>query len=91
MTNDQIFQATYTATAGTASMVSSGVATLHTIIVPKATVGTLTYKDKSGNTYFALPTASVGPTYVLDMVCNDGLILNQSSGSDQIVTTWSKP
>lgn len=83
------FTATYTATGATAS-IATGKLVLHSINIPKATVGTLSYQDTSNNVYFALPTGTAGGTYLYDMTCNAGLQVVQSSASDQIVTTWQR-
>ena len=85
----QEYQASYTATAATTT-ISSKKALLHSVNIPKATVGTLSYQDSSSNVYFAIPTAASAGSYQYDMVCNNGLKLVQSSASDQITTTYQE-
>lgn len=82
------YQIAYGATAGTAS-IATGTMHLHNITIPKATVGTFGLYDSLNNLYFAVPTGSIG-TLNYDAVLNNGLQTVQGSGTDQIVTTWSK-
>lgn len=85
------YQSSYTATAATTVVSTGGLLELHTVNVPKATVGTLSYQDKNSNVYFALPTGTVGGSYRYDMTLADGLKIVQSSASDQITTTYKQP
>ena len=89
MTNQ--YQSSYTATASTTTVSTGGLLELHTVNVPKATVGTLSFQDRNSNVYFAMPTGTVANTYIYDMTCADGLKIVQSSASDQIVTTYTQP
>lgn len=84
------YQASYTATAATASIATGGNINLHTVNIPKATVGTLSFQDISNNVYFVMPTGTAGNTYIYDAVLNNGLQIVASSASDQIVTTWKR-
>lgn len=86
-----VFQASYTATAATTTIVTGGVVEIHTVVLPKATAGTLSYQDASGNVYFAVAVASGPATLLLDMVCNNGLKVVQSSAADQVITTYQIP
>lgn len=83
----QEFSGAYTATAATAS-VTTGRIVLHTVSVPKLTVGTLSFQDVNNNVYFAMPTGVAANTYTYDMVLNNGLQIVQGSASDQVVTTY---
>lgn len=85
------YQPSYTATAATSTIVSAGLLELHTIVVPKLTVGTLSYQDTAGTVYFAFPTGVAAGTYTFDCVLNNGLKIVQASASDQITTNWKKP
>lgn len=84
------YQASYTATAATASIAGAGNVNLHSVNIPKATVGTLSFQDVSGNVYFAMPTGTVANTYIYDCVLNNGLQIVATSAADQIVTTWKR-
>jgi hypothetical protein len=87
---DNIYQARYTATAGTASVSTGGTLVVHTVVVPKTTGGTLSFQDVTGGVYFAFPTATIAGTYLLDATCNNGLNIIQGTGTDQITTTWKQ-
>lgn len=82
------YQLAYTATAATTT-IATGNINLHTINIPKASAGALSYTDSADVQYFYLPTASIG-TFICDCVLNNGLKIVQASAADYVTTTWKQ-
>jgi hypothetical protein len=83
------FNISYTATAATAS-IATGKMLIHTVNIPKNTTGNLSFQDTANNVYFAMPTATLGGTYILDASLPAGLQLVASSAADQVTITYQK-
>lgn len=54
---------------------------IHTVVVPKATAGTVTFANKNATpvTQFTLPVATAAGTYVFDAVFTDGMDVTMSA------------
>lgn len=64
--------------------------TVHTVICPIATTGTVTFQDTvTPTTYFVLPIGSVG-SFRLDIVLPAGLDVVTSAG-DKVIVTYQTP
>lgn len=61
---------------------------LHTVTVPIASTGTITFEDVAGSpvTYFVLPIGSVG-TFTFDCALANGLKV-VTSAADKLVVNW---
>ena len=60
---------------------------LHTVICPKATTGTVTFRDTITPTnYFVLPIGSIG-TFIFDSVLSSGLDV-VTSAADNVLINW---
>ena len=83
----QEFNPTYISTNTTTAIeANSRVIKLHTVVIPKATAGTVTFQDKAGTTYFVLPAASIG-TLIFDVNLPNGLSVVTASADTIIVNT----
>lgn len=67
---------TYITTSTTTHIAVVGINVLvHTVVVPKTTTGSITFRDLTASpvTYFVLPAATVAGTYTFDARCGNGL------------------
>jgi L-lactate utilization protein LutC len=82
------YQLTYISSATTTTIASGVNVTVHTVVCPIATTGTVTLQSTAGSpaTYCVLPIGSIG-TLILDSVCPNGLAVVTSAGDKVIVTT----
>ena len=71
----------------TTTNVATGTVFIHTIVVPIASAGTLTFRDRASSpvTYFVLPIGSVG-SFLLDAVFPNGLAIVTSASDKAIIT-----
>jgi hypothetical protein len=59
---------------------------LHTVLLPKTTVGTVTFATYTA-TEFTLPASTVAGCYFFDSVFGDGLKMTTSSTQDYVMAT----
>ena len=76
-------------TATTTSVYTSGNWFLHTLVIPKTTVGAITFEDVAGSpaTYFVLPAATVAGSYRFDSVFPNGLQVVTASADNIIINS----
>lgn len=88
---DERYQAAYIATQTTTTVVASGNSVIHTVNIPIATTGTVTFEDiaVSPNTYFVLPIGSVG-SFRFDSSAPNGLKV-VTSAADKVIITYKAP
>lgn len=87
----QEFQTAYIATATTTNIVAANKnLKIHSVVVPKATAGTVTFNDRTGSpvTYFTFPASTVGATYIFDSVFPNGLSVITAS-ADIIIVNYA--
>jgi len=60
---------------------------IHTILVAKVTVGTVTVANKNATpvTQFVLPIGTGSGTYIFDSLFTDGLVITNSSAADVVI------
>ncbi|MGH7249354.1 MAG: hypothetical protein ACREGC_00085 [Minisyncoccia bacterium] len=65
--------------------------TIHTVIIPKTTSGTVTFQSLADTpvVYFVLPTATIAGSYLFDCVCGNGLDVVTSASDVVIVNSAS--
>ncbi len=87
--NPIVCKTTYISSNTTTHIQTGSVAiNIHTIACPIATTGTVTFRDTgTPTTYFVLPIGSIG-TFILDIVCSNGLDVVTSASDKVIITTW---
>ncbi len=83
------YQLTYIATNTTTTIEAAAKnITIHTVVCPIATTGTVTFTDIAGSpaTYFVLPIGSIG-TLRFDTIFGNGLKVVTSAADKVMVTT----
>lgn len=71
------------------TIIGTGNVFVHSIVIAKATAGTITLENTAGDDYFVFPTATVGNTYIFDAVFPAGLKIT-TSGADVGVVNWGQ-
>ncbi len=76
-------------TATTTSVYAGGNWFLHTLVIPKTTLGAITFEDTAGspNTYFILPASTVAGSYRFDSVFPSGLQVVTASADNIIINS----
>lgn len=64
--------------------------TVHTVVIPKTTSGSVTFQSTAATpvTYFVLPAATIAGSYIFDAVCSNGLDV-VTSASDVVIVNVS--
>lgn len=83
------YQPTYISSATTTVVQAAGLLTLHTVVVPVASTGAITFQDSSGTAYFVLPVGTVG-SFRFDATLNKGLSI-VTAAADKLVATTQTP
>ncbi len=78
---------TYIHTQTTTPIATSGSVTVHTVVIPKTTGGTITFQDIAGTAYFVFPASTIAGSYLLDGVCGNGLDVVTGAGDTLIVNS----
>ncbi len=78
---------TYIHTQTTTHVVTAGEVTVHTVVIPKTTGGTITFQDIAGTAYFVFPSSTVAGSYLLDGVCGNGLDVVTASADTLIINS----
>lgn len=80
---------TYIHTSATTHIATAGEVTVHTVVIPITTTGTVTFQSIASTpvVYFVLPIATVAGTYIFDSVCGNGLDVITSAGDVAIVNS----
>lgn len=76
--------------SGTTNIAALGInITVHTVVIPKTSAGTITLQDRaaSPNTYYQFPASTVAGSYLVDILCNNGLAVVTSGADTPLVTT----
>lgn len=86
------YQPTYISTATTTTIEGSAKnITIHTVNIPIATTGTVTFEDITASPviYFVFPIGSIG-SFRLDSICSNGLKV-VTSATDKVIVTTQTP
>lgn len=80
---------TYIHTQTTTHITTTGSTTIHTVIIPKTTSGTITFQSIAATpvVYFVLPASTIAGSYKFDGVCGNGLDVVTAAGDTLIVNS----
>jgi len=85
----EIYTTTTISTSTTTTVYATGNFFLHTIVLPKATSGAVTFEDVAGSpvTYFVLPSATVAGTLIFDSIFPNGLKVVTAAADTVIINS----
>ncbi len=80
---------TYIHTQTTTHIATSGSVTVHTVVIPKTTSGSITFQSVAATpvTYFVLPASTIAGSYKFDGVCGNGLDVVTGAGDVAIINS----